>query len=154
MISVWLRLTCLNCFQITQEGFKFISMGCSSLTTIILNELPGLRDDCVQVFTRPLRFIVECPGSCRWFSSLFLQVPWSSGDNEPTYLRLSAMFYWYFPRDNVRIRLDFRHSPVGPVPEGPPREFGERSAGSYSWTAAGNRAYIGDPLGFVTFWGS
>ena len=36
--------------QITQEGYKFISMGCSYLNTIILNELPGLRDDCIQVW--------------------------------------------------------------------------------------------------------
>ncbi|XP_020600406.1 F-box/LRR-repeat protein 13-like [Orbicella faveolata] len=44
-----------GCEQITQEGFKFISMGCSSLTTIILNELPGLRDDCVQALTSECR---------------------------------------------------------------------------------------------------
>ncbi|KAL9960679.1 hypothetical protein ACROYT_G034165 [Oculina patagonica] len=44
-----------GCEQITQEGFKFISMGCSSLTTVILNELPGLRDECLQALTSECR---------------------------------------------------------------------------------------------------
>lgn len=42
-------LPCNVCLQITQDGYKFISMGCSCLATIILNELPGLRDECIQV---------------------------------------------------------------------------------------------------------
>lgn len=44
-----------GCEQITQEGYKFISMGCSCLTTVILNELPGLRDDCIQALTSECR---------------------------------------------------------------------------------------------------
>lgn len=39
----------LFCCQITEEGYKFISMGCSCLSTVVLNDLPGLRDDCIQV---------------------------------------------------------------------------------------------------------
>ena len=29
----------------------------------------------------------------------------------------------YFPRVNIRIRFYFRHSLLGPVPKGPPREL-------------------------------
>ncbi|RMX56403.1 hypothetical protein pdam_00023147, partial [Pocillopora damicornis] len=42
-------------FEITEEGYKYISMGCGTLTTIILNQLPGLRDGCIQALTSECR---------------------------------------------------------------------------------------------------
>lgn len=44
-----------GCEQITEEGYKYISMGCGTLTTIILNQLPGLRDECIQALTSECR---------------------------------------------------------------------------------------------------
>lgn len=44
-----------GCEQVTEEGYRFISRGCSTLTTIILNQLPGLRDDCIQALTSECR---------------------------------------------------------------------------------------------------
>lgn len=49
------HLDLTGCEQITEEGYKFISMGCSFLSTIVLNELPGLRDDCIQALTSECR---------------------------------------------------------------------------------------------------
>ncbi|XP_032221277.2 dynein regulatory complex subunit 6 [Nematostella vectensis] len=44
-----------GCEQITDDGYKFVGMGCSSLNTIILNDLPGLRDACIQSLTSECR---------------------------------------------------------------------------------------------------
>ncbi|PFX17404.1 F-box/LRR-repeat protein 13 [Stylophora pistillata] len=54
--EIW-NLTICNTLshQVTEEGYRFISRGCSTLTTIILNQLPGLRDDCIQALTSECR---------------------------------------------------------------------------------------------------
>ena len=36
-------------FQITREGFKSLAKGCTRLNTILLNELPSLTDESIEV---------------------------------------------------------------------------------------------------------